>query len=223
MRRTRRGYSRKPFSSGKFTLAPFIFLLGLLVYILIGVLNVLNKALYKISLWGIKEWIICFFIVGGLIALYIIADRHSKQRYFTEIPVRAFQPKKGRSIFEITEGFTPREFEIFVGDLYRLSGYHSEVTTYSNDYGKDVILTKNKEITYVECKKYAEDNDIGRPYIQKLYGAMTKDNVKRGIFVTTSKFKNTAIKYANGTGIELVNGDDLIELIAEVRPELLSE
>lgn len=129
--------------------------------------------------------------------------------------------QKGRTIFEITAGFKPRDFEIFVADLYRHSGYQTEVTPESNDNGKDVILTRKKKITFVECKMYAEGNNIGRPPLQKLHGAMSKDKVERGIFVTTSAFTKTAQDYVIGTGIELVDGYDLIKLIGKVRPDLL--
>jgi restriction system protein len=197
---------------------------GVLLYsFIVGFIRWIERVFVKISYWSFADWLVCFFIVGLMITLYILTARHSKKRYFSANPFRPFKLNKGRSIYEITAGLTPRDFEIFVADLYRHSGYHTEVTPQSNDNGKDIILTKNKEVTYVECKLYKDGNNIGRPPLQKLHGAMAKDKIERGIFVTTSNFSKTAVEYARGTGIELVDGDDLIRLIRDVRPELLRE
>jgi len=222
-RRRGRRYSKKGFTGGGFDklLGPITLIVVFGIYFLSALLNWLKNMVHKITLWDVKDWLICILIVGGLTSLYILADRQTKRRYFTEQPVRPFTLKKGRSIYEITAGLAPTQFEVFVADLYRHSGYHTEVTSQTNDHGKDVILTKNKEITYVECKLYAKGNNIGRPDLQKLHGAMSKDKVERGIFVTTSNFAKTAVVYARGTGIELVDGDDLISLIGKVRPDLL--
>ncbi len=200
-----------------------IFGLVIVYNILKSLFHNLKVALNKVPSWGLKEWAIFIFIVGGLASLYVLTDRQSKRRYFTDRPFRSFKAKKGRTIFEITAGFSPRDFEIFVADMYRHTGYHTEVTPQSNDNGKDIILTKNKAIIYVECKMYAEGNNIGRPPLQKLHGAMSKDKVERGMFVTTSAFTKTAQDYVNGTGIELVDGYDLLKIIGKVRPELLYE
>ncbi|WP_088072384.1 restriction endonuclease [Gottfriedia luciferensis] len=226
-KRKRRSYSRKGYGNwgGKYTFYGVLLVFGVVIIynLFITFVHNLKIALSKIPTWGLKEWLICIFIVGGLATLYILADRQTKRRYFTDQAFRPFNPKKGRTIFEITAGFSSRDFEIFVADLYRYSGYHTEVTPQSNDNGKDIILTKNKEITYVECKMYSEGNNIGRPPLQKLHGAMSKDKIERGLFITTSAFTKTAQDYVRGTGIELVDGYDLVKLIGKVRPELIYE
>jgi hypothetical protein len=109
----------------------------------------------------------------------------------------------------------PYKFESEVASLYRKEGYTAEVTSKSNDEGKDIILRKNDEVTYVECKRFNEENRVSRPVLNKLLGVMAADGVKKGIVVTTSGFTKDAIEFAlkmDGR-IELVDSHNLMSKI----------
>lgn len=112
----------------------------------------------------------------------------------------------------------PREFEIFIGDLFKLLGYESEVTQESSDGGKDVVLEKDDETIYVECKRYNRDNTIGREMIQKLLGACVQNGVTKCYFINTGQYNNNAIQCAEETNrnglvdIELMDTNDIVNL-----------
>jgi restriction endonuclease Mrr len=113
-----------------------------------------------------------------------------------------------------------REFEIFCSKLFELLGYKVELTKTTNDGGKDIVLKdKNKELIYVECKRYDEYIKIGRPMLQKLAGSMFSDGVRKGIFITTSSYNKNAMEYAKKTRLELWDMTDIINLIVKLNQE----
>jgi hypothetical protein len=69
-------------------------------------------------------------------------------------------------------GLSPTQFEHTVAEMYRALGYDAEVTSQSNDYGRDIILLKDKTTTFVECKRYGREKLIGRPALQKFHGSL---------------------------------------------------
>jgi restriction system protein len=108
----------------------------------------------------------------------------------------------------------PFEFEAEVARIYAQLGYSTELTSKTNDEGKDIILRKNNEVIYVECKRFSENTKVSRPILQKLYGVMVADGVKKGIIVTTSDFTKEAIDFSKkmGESIELVDSQKLLSL-----------
>lgn len=107
---------------------------------------------------------------------------------------------------------TPYQFEKVVGDCFRDRGYVVHQTAKTGDGGKDLVMFKGGVTYYVECKKYAKGNAIGRPLIQKLVGACYPANAK-GIFVTTSKFTQGAITEARRSNIDLIDGQAFIKML----------
>ena len=114
----------------------------------------------------------------------------------------------------------PYVFEKIIGQMYEELGYKVKQTPKSNDKGKDLIMTKGGKKYIVECKRYSPTNLIGRPEIQKFYGACIEENVEKGFFVTTSDFTSSAKSYPNDIAnkIQLVNGLSLIKLMEEAYP-----
>ncbi|KEK23512.1 restriction endonuclease [Bacillus gaemokensis] len=110
------------------------------------------------------------------------------------------------------EEMDPRKFEYVVADLFRSIGYKAQVTSGSNDGGKDIILHKGNEVKYVEVKRYTKGT-IGRPFIQKLHSAIVDTEAVGGYFVTLSNFNKNARQYAANKNIELIDGDALIHMM----------
>lgn len=126
-----------------------------------------------------------------------------------EIRTHRVQQAATRSNLEIMD---PREFEYFVADFFRSLGYKVQVTSGSNDGGKDIILYKGNEMKFVEVKRYTKSS-IGRPFIQKLHSAIVDADAVGGYFVTLSNFNKNARQYAANKNIELIDGDSLINMM----------
>ncbi|MGV9924497.1 restriction endonuclease [Nocardia rhamnosiphila] len=88
----------------------------------------------------------------------------------------------------------------------------------SGDGGVDGVIDQDPlglERIYVQAKRYAADNIVGRPEIQAFVGALHGVGAARGVFITTSAFTSGAREYAQsiGTRIILIDGKRLAELM----------
>lgn len=112
---------------------------------------------------------------------------------------------------------TGREFEMFCTKVFAKNGYKSCITQATRDGGKDIVLYKNKELTYVECKRYTKE-PIGRDLVQKLIGSAYADNVWNVVFVTTSRFTQEACDFMckinkdTDMKCDLMDADDILKL-----------
>ena len=88
----------------------------------------------------------------------------------------------------------------------------------TGDGGIDGVIDQDKlglQRIYVQAKRYAVDNTVGREAIQAFVGALHGRNVSNGVFITTSRFSTGAIEYAAsvGTRVILIDGARLAELM----------
>lgn len=124
---------------------------------------------------------------------------------------------------------TPAAFETLVVDLLQKMGYGGEVeksakvTRYSRDGGidgeiREDVLGLGK--IYIQAKRYARDNVVGCPEIQKFAGALLAQGggSGKGVFITTSRFSAEAREYADNlvnSTIVLIDGQKLAQYIYE--------
>lgn len=133
-------------------------------------------------------------------------------KIFNDLKIKELKAESYKSLLKnkkYLQSIDPFEFEELIAKIYRLMGFNAMVTSNIKDGGKDIILEKNTEKYYVECKRFGDRTIVTRPDIQKLYGAMTADNIKNGIFVCTSRFTSDAIEYVNKQNIPI----ELIDLL----------
>jgi restriction system protein len=100
------------------------------------------------------------------------------------------------------------------GELSRLPG--------SGDGGLDGKIDRDElglSQIYVQAKRYAEENVVGRPAIQGFVGALATRGANVGVFFTTSKFSGEAMDAAERVpqDIALVDGLKLTELMIKHR------
>lgn len=130
--------------------------------------------------------------------------------------------KEMEDLNDVIERFNdnPYEFESYCAKLYRLMGVEAKSTPSSNDGGYDIILHyENGDEGLVECKCYNKSK-VGRPLLQKLVGANQLVGAKHLIYITTSRYSESAKEYAKETGIELIDGVQLMNMIyCYSRPE----
>ncbi|WP_144466515.1 restriction endonuclease [Bacillus nitratireducens] len=150
-------------------------------------------------------WAIALLLIVFLIG-FVMRGPHVTSE---EIRSERIKITATRSNFEVMD---PREFEYFVADFFRSLGYKVQVTSGSNDGGKDIILHKGNEMKFVEVKRYTKSS-IGRPFIQKLHSAIVDADAVGGYFVTLSHFNKNARQYAANKNIELIDGDKLIHMM----------
>lgn len=137
-------------------------------------------------------------------------------------------PDEGTSIAEqfeeSTEDFvigrlknaqTAYEFEHFIAHILQCMGYFARVTQASGDGGIDIIAHNDElgfepPIIKVQCKQTL--GTIGRPDIQKLNGAIDKE--EKGLFVSLGNFSPDARTYEQSRpNLRLIDGRTLVEMI----------
>lgn len=106
-----------------------------------------------------------------------------------------------------------QEFEMLVGDAYRIQGFSvSETGGGGADGGVDLVLTKGRERTLVQCKQWRAYK-VGVDVVRELYGVMAASGASAGIVVTSGRFTGDAKEFARGRNVELVEGPELVALI----------
>ncbi|KAF0116695.1 MAG: restriction system protein [Rhodospirillaceae bacterium] len=70
---------------------------------------------------------------------------------------------------------------------------------------------------YVQAKRYAPDNTVGRPAVQAFTGSLVGFGATKGVLVTTSAFSRDAIEFASRIPqrVILIDGKRLAELMIE--------
>ena len=69
----------------------------------------------------------------------------------------------------------------------------------------------------MQAKRYQADSTIGRQDIQSFVGALAGKQANKGVFITTSDFKKSAVEYARSVPqkVILINGNRLADLMIE--------
>lgn len=114
-------------------------------------------------------------------------------------------------------GMSWREFELLVGEAFRLQGYQvTESGGGGPDGGVDLRLRRGKETFLVQCKQWRATR-VGVDVVRQLYGVMAAEGSSGGFVVTSGQFTPDAQAFATGRNIKLVDGTRLYGLIQQAR------
>lgn len=108
-------------------------------------------------------------------------------------------------------------------DLLFAMGYggsrdEAKVTKKSNDEGIDGVINEDRlglDVIYIQAKRW--QNSVGRTEIQSFVGALAGKQASKGVFITTSEFRQSAAAYAGSVAqkVILIDGKRLAELMIE--------
>ena len=114
------------------------------------------------------------------------------------------------------------DFEKLVVLLLKKMGYGEPTTTKkTGDGGIDGLVKADKfgfDTIYVQAKLWKPESTVSRPEIQKFLGALAGQGASKGLFITTAKFSDEAIQFAQRhlqQKIVLVDGNTLTNLMIE--------
>lgn len=114
-------------------------------------------------------------------------------------------------------GMSWREFEMLVGEAFRLQGFAvSEQGGGGADGGIDLRLRKGGEIYLVQCKQWRALK-VPVTTVRELYGVMAAEGAAGGFVVTSGRFTAEAVAFAQGRNVRLVDGPKLFGLIRQAR------
>ena len=148
-----------------------------------------------------------------LIAAVMSASRRWKRRKLLAGVVSSAAP-------DVLNGLTWREFEMLVGEAFRVQGYRVVETGGSADGGVDVVLRKDSEKYFVQCKQWRAQT-VGVPIVRELYGAMAAHGATGGFVVTSGRFTRPALEFAASRNLTLIDGPKLHAMIQRVSQDSL--
>lgn len=114
------------------------------------------------------------------------------------------------------------EFEKVCQALVENMGFETKTTKASGDGGIDLIaynyepLLSGKYI--IQCKRYK--GSVGEPILRDLYGVVTSERANKGILMTTGHFTKSAIAFAEGKPLELIDGKAMLALLKKYETSL---
>ncbi len=144
--------------------------------------------------------------------------------------ISAWQRKQRRSLVtdvaqsqasDALDDMSWREFEMLVGEGFRLQGYQvTETGGGGADGGVDIVLSKpgkyGGEKFLVQCKQWRAFK-VGVDVVRELYGVMAARGATGGFVVTSGRFTPDAVSFANGRNLTLVDGPKLHGLLRQAR------
>jgi restriction system protein len=121
---------------------------------------------------------------------------------------------------------SPAFFEQLIVDLLVAMGYggsHKNAATQlgrSGDGGVDGVINEDRlglDRVYVQAKRYAAGNLVGRPDVQTFVGSLVGLGATKGVFVTTSTFSAQARDFVQHLSqrVVLLDGASLADLMIE--------
>ena len=123
----------------------------------------------------------------------------------------------GSDASDVLQGMSWREFEVLVGEGFRLQGYQVvENFEPGPDDGIDLMLRKDGEKYLVQCKQWRAFK-VGVPVVRELYGVMAAKGAAGGFVVTSGRFTPEAEAFASGRNLRLLDGPQLHRLLKQAR------
>jgi restriction system protein len=107
------------------------------------------------------------------------------------------------------------EFENLCQVLISKMGFDVTPTKITGDGGIDLIAYNEQPIIQgkyiIQCKRYS--GSVGEPILRDLYGVVMSERANKGILITTGDFTSSAVHFAEGKALELIDGKKLKALL----------
>ncbi|OXM15455.1 restriction endonuclease [Paenibacillus herberti] len=109
-----------------------------------------------------------------------------------------------------------RQFELYLGHLFKAHGYAAEVTQASGDYGADLVVRKDGRKIIVQAKRYSKA--VGLSAVQEAYTAIRHYNAHEAWVVSNRGYTEPARALARSNGVKLIDREQLIDMALKLNP-----
>jgi restriction system protein len=110
-----------------------------------------------------------------------------------------------------------RQFEHYLGVLFKNQGYSVTVTKAAGDYGADLVIAKDGKKIVVQAKRYSKN--VGLKAVQEAQASIAHYGASEAWVVSNSEYTYEAIELARSNKVKLYSRDDLVEMILRMNPE----
>ena len=116
--------------------------------------------------------------------------------------------RKARAHNSQIQDMDGHEFEYYCADILSKNGFRNvTVTPGSNDYGADIVATREGEKWVIQCKRYS--SALGNSPVQEVVAAKSYYCADRAAVMTNSSFTGNARSLAEANDVWLVDGEQL--------------
>lgn len=162
-------------------------------------LDPLTRALWQLALTLWPLWLALLLLAAGNIGIAIYRRR-----------------RLARSGIDAIDRMSGKEFELYLGTLFRRFGYHVDQTGKAGDYGADLIIKKDQMRTVVQAKRYSKS--VGVKAIQEVVAAKRMYQCAGAMVITNSHFTRQARALAKANEVVVWDRARLIKVILTAQP-----
>lgn len=172
--------------------------------------STLQQTLWK-SLAGVGQYLLPLIcLVGAVISVWRKRRRSALVTAVQQSPAS-----------DALNGMSWQEFEVLVGEGFRLQGYQVvESGGGGADGGVDLVLSRpgknGGEKFLVQCKQWRALK-VGVDVVRELYGVMAAKGAAGGFVVTCGRFTDEAMNFASGRNLTLLDGPELQSLLRQAK------
>ncbi|MFH1546699.1 MAG: restriction endonuclease [Patescibacteria group bacterium] len=129
------------------------------------------------------------------------------------------ESEKSERELKILQEINWRQFEQLCVKIFEVSGFENVKLTRNGADGGidgfgDLVFGLVKFRVAFQAKRWKRGSKIGLTEIQSFFGA-TQNRAEKFVFITTSSFTRDAKKEADRLGIELIDGEKVLEILKE--------
>ncbi|MFG6378312.1 MAG: restriction endonuclease [Lachnospiraceae bacterium] len=153
--------------------------------------------------WGLAD-------INGLQIMFSLENIEKVKEFYYNHNISVIQQKEDlqQIAVENINQLSGVEFERVCQQLVENMGFETKTTKASGDGGIDLIAYNRQPLLLgkyiIQCKRYT--GSVGEPIIRDLYGVVMSERANKGILMTTGTFTKSAINFADGKQIELIDG-----------------
>lgn len=165
---------------------------------------VVGQLIKALATWG--QYLVPLLLLAGAVVSNI--GRRKRRGLAAEVAASA----DGAAL----RSMSWRDFELVVGEAFRLRGYTvTETGGGGADGGIDLQLTRGGETFLVQCKQW-KAYKVSVNVVRELYGVMAAQGAAGGFVVTSGVFTADARSFVEGRNIELIDGPALKKMLEAV-------
>lgn len=126
-----------------------------------------------------------------------------------------FNKKMQQSGIQEIDKMTGRQFEEYVGAIFKSQGYKVSYTSTTGDYGADLILKKDQQVIVVQAKRYKQA--VGVKAVQEIIPAIKMYNGTVAWVITNSTYTKQALILAKKNHVRMIQRDELIKMSLDMK------
>lgn len=111
-----------------------------------------------------------------------------------------------------------RQFEKYLGHLFKAHGYDVRVTQAAGDFGADLVIVKEGKKIVVQAKRYSKN--VGIKAVQEAQAAIAHYSASSAWVITNSGYTEAAKALAVSNSVRLIGREELIEMILKLNPTI---